>query len=429
MKTRLSRRTLLRGAGGIAVGLPFLEVIGQTAPARRLVIFFSPDGVHKPTWTPTAVSSETQFTLSPTLSPLQAFKSKLLILDNLDQSAPLASTYGKNGHDRGMAGVLTGTKTSANRLATGISIDQAIAKRIGAPPGGFRSLELGVETNNVAGFSRICFSGPDAPVTPEENPLTTYNRIVASSASDPAALKLREKRKKIVDYLLGDYKALRPTLGSEDRARLDVHLASLESIQTELDSVAAACSVPAAPGSASTFPAKAKLQIDLMVLALKCDLTRVASLQLSKSVSRVIPNWLTYDGAPITKEHHDLTHYGDAVNDVKMLPLVDKWYAQQFQYLLASMDAVPEGSGTLLDNSVVVWCTNFGLGTSHAMQKTPFVLAGSAGGRLKTGRYVQFAPGTNHNKLLVTLDRVMGGTTNVFGDPSFPHGVLPGLLV
>ncbi|MBL8951764.1 MAG: DUF1552 domain-containing protein [Myxococcaceae bacterium] len=431
MMKPLSRRTFLRGAG-YSLALPLLEAMeakAQTVRPRRLVIFFTPDGFYRPTFDLTG--SETSFTLSPTLQPLAPFKSRMAYFDNIDQRAPMDSAYGNNGHDRGMAGLLTGTKTSAKRLASGISIDEFIARRIGAPPSGFASLTLGVQTANVVGFSRITFSGPDAPIAPQENPQTTFNRIVGATSTDPAVLKRRAQRKKVVDFILDDYKSLRSTVGAADKVRLDEHVSSIEALQTELDQSAGACSVPSLDFTNQTYPRQVRLQSDLAVLAMKCDLTRVIVIQLSKSVSRVVPNWLTYDGGKvINKEHHDLAHFGDGVDDTKMLQVVDRWYAEQFAYLCTQMDAVPEAGGfTLLDNSMTVLTTEYGLGTSHSMARTPFLVVGSGGGALNVGRFFKFPAGTNHNKVLVTMDRVMGGTTNVFGDPAYSQGVLPGVLV
>ncbi|MBK7857664.1 MAG: DUF1552 domain-containing protein [Archangiaceae bacterium] len=433
MTTPLSRRTFLRGAAGISLALPMLEAMEARAQpvtrTRRLVIFFTPDGFYRPTFDITG--TETAFTLSPTLASLAPLKSKLTYYDNIDQKSSMDSSYGNNGHDRGMAGILTGAKTSPKRLSLGMSIDESIARRIGAPPGGFASLVLGVQTANVAGFSRICFTGADTPIAPQENPQTTFNRIVGATSTDPAVMKRRAQRKMVVDYVLDDYKSLRSKVGTADKLRLDAHVNAVETLQTELNNTSgASCSIPTFNFAGADYPRLVKLQTDLAVLALKCDLTRVVVIQCSKSVSRVVPNWLMWNGAPIEKEHHDLAHYGDGANDAAMLEVVDKWYGDQFAYLCNQMNAVTEAGGfTLLDNSMTTLVSEYGLGTSHSMVRTPYLVMGSGGGLLKTGRFIKFPAGTNHNKVLVTMDRVMGGTSNVYGDPAYAQGPLPGVFV
>jgi hypothetical protein len=222
-------------------------------------------------------------------------------------------------------------------------------------------------------------------------------------------------------------------VGADDKAKLDAHLAAIRDIEARLDSggqLGGACQQPqlGTPinlGDNANYPMIGKLQMDLLVMALACDLTRVASLQWSTSVSNRVFSWLA---DPIPEGHHDLSHFGDSdATAMDKLTRINNWYAQQYAYLLAAMKNVPEGEGTLLDHTVVLWGNELARGNSHALDNAPFIVAGSAGGALRTGRYLHYDGTVPHNNLYVSILNAMGIPDTTFGNPAYCSGPLPNL--
>jgi len=189
-----------------------------------------------------------------------------------------------------------------------------------------------------------------------------------------------------------------------------------------------ACHDPASPAKASidndAFPDTGATQIDLLVMALACDITRVASLQWSRSVSQTRFTWLN-----IPEGHHDLSHHGDddaAAQD--KLTRINNWYAQQLATLIGKLKSVPEGDGTMLDHTLILWCNELAKGNVHSHINAPYVLAGKAGGALKTGRFLSYDGDVPHNNLLLSILHAMGIPDTSFGKPEWCTGPLAGLL-
>jgi hypothetical protein len=173
-----------------------------------------------------------------------------------------------------------------------------------------------------------------------------------------------------------------------------------------------------------SFPHVGQMQMDLLVMALACDLTRVASLQWSRAASQVRFSWLD-----ITAAHHDLSHRGDSdTAAIDMLTRINRWYAEQLAYLIGRMKQIPEGDGTLFDNTLILWCNELAKGNTHSRVDAPYVLAGRAGGSLATGRYLRFDGDVPHNNLLLSLVHAMGQDDGSFGKPEWCTGPLTGLL-
>ena len=445
---KLSRRAALRGAGGIAVGLPFLDVMrpsgrrslaAGTTPPRRFIVFFSPDGSIHENWVPTG--TETAFTLSRILAPLESNKQKLVILDGVENKVGGYGARPGDDHMKGMGGMLTGmgllpgtTQGGAGDpagLAAGISVDQTIAATIGADTK-FRSLELGVQAGSSGtawGYSN--YAGPGQGLPPDNNPAAVFNRVFTpQGAAGAAAAQQRAERKSVLDAVMQSYARLGPRLGADDKAKLDAHLANIRDLENRLTATSAACVTPAAPGTIdykanANFPAVGKLQTDLLVMALACDLTRVGTLQWEQSVGNVRFTWV--DPA-ITRGHHDMSHDGDTVTDtMEQLTKINIWYAQQLNYLLDSLKAHREADGTtMLDNTLVLWVNELARGNVHSHDKMPYVLAGGAGGTLRGGRFLSYK-GVPHNNLLVSCMNLMGVAGTTFGNPAFCTGPLAGL--
>lgn len=455
-KSMLSRRAFLRGAGGVAVSLPLLQAMGCSRGEKslvvgkeqlnaegipkRIIILFSANGTLHDRWAPTG--GETDFALSEILAPLERHKGDIVILDGVDMQS--AYNGPGDGHQKGMGHLLTGTELQEGDLfegggnagkvgwGGGISVDQEIANHIGNATK-FKSLQFGVQNGNPTVWSRMSYSGPGTALPPEDDPREALSRIFGDIGEDPFGIQERvAKRQTVLDAVQEDYKRLNAKLGGEDRQRLEVHLEAIREIERGLGlgaDIGGACEKPtiSAPGDVyanDNYPVVSKIQMDLLVMALACDLTRVASLQFSRSVSNVRMTWLDN---PVPDGHHSLSHAGDS-DGVAMdkIARINVWYAEQFAYLLDRLKAVPEGDGTMLDNTVVVWGNELGRGNSHTRNNIPFVLAGRAGGALQTGRYLKFDD-VPHNNLHVSLLNMMGVDTNTFGNPAYCTGPLSGL--
>jgi hypothetical protein len=408
---RLSRRAMLRGAGGVAIGLPFLEAMrpfgarsaaaGNTPP-RRFIVFFSPDGSIRENWTPTG--TETSFTLSRILAPLSGNQQSLVILDGLENQVGGYAAHPGDDHMKGMGSMLTGigllpgnTQGGAGDpagLAGGISVDQQIAATIGAGTK-FRSLELGVQSGSAGTvWGYTAYAGANLPLPPDNSPASVWSRVFAAfGGTSDAVLRQQAERRSVLDAVIQSYARLNPRLGATDKAKLDEHLGNIRDLELRLTASGGtsggACVKPAAPGTIdykanANFPAVGKLQMDLLVMAMACDLTRVGTIQWEQSVGNVRFTWV--DPA-ITRGHHDMSHDGDSVTDtLEMLTKINIWYAQQFNYLLDSLKNAKEADGSsMLDNTLVLWVNELSRGNAHSHDHMPFVLAGGAGARCAPG--------------------------------------------
>jgi hypothetical protein len=439
----ISRRTLLRGAGGITVGLPLLDAMtafGQTTAAPvRFIFMFTANGTIPTAWTPTG--TETAFNFGTILSPLNNYKSKLLVLDDVDMESAYHGPG--DGHMLGMAHLLTGTEIQEGTLFTGgngelsgwgggISVDQEMAQKIGA---GHKaaSLVLGVRATANTVWGRMSYSSPGQPVSPENSPLNVSNRLFSDFTVDPAgeaAQKLLAQRKSVLDTVKSDFASLNARVGAEDKQKLDQHATAIRSLETRLEKAVpppSTCTKPAAPATmnytdAANYPTAGKLQMDLIALAMACNLTRVATLQWDRSVSGMSFPWIG-----INDNHHSLSHNGDTDTvSVDKIIAINKWYAEQYAYLLGKLSGITEDGKPMLDNCIVVWGNELGKGNSHTRRDVPFVLAGSGGGFFRTGRWLKMNR-AYHNDLWVSCLNAMGVPSTRFGNPAYSRGALAAL--
>jgi hypothetical protein len=447
---KLRRRELLAGLGGLGL-LPLAGARAARADQapRRLIVFYTPNGTVGPEWRPRG--GEADFTFGRILAPLAPWRSKLLVLGGVDMA--LADAGFGSHHTRGIGGLLTGRRTLMGNFrsagpptagwASGISIDQHIARTAGASTR-FRTLELGVRVIDAEVRGRVSYLGPNQPVPPMESPYDFFDRIFAGggapgSDQDGRAERLRLQRKSVLDFLGQELAAVRTHVGTDDRARIDAHLESVRDIERRLlaggtgpgSAPAAGCATPAlAPRmdvqASENLPAVGRLHMDLLAAAFRCDLARVATLQWTHAESNQ-----TFPFLGLTGQHHAMSHAGDGdLAAQESLTRINVFYAEQLAYLLDRLAATREGDRTLLDNTVVLWANEVGKGNNHAHRDLPFLLAGSAGGHFRTGRFVDYqARGRSqpHNNLLVSLANAMGLADTTFGDPEHCTGPLPDL--
>ncbi len=439
----IDRRVFLRRAGGAALALPLLQVPAraeETPFPKRLIIFYTPNGTKKELWRPAPGASEREFTLGPLLSPLEALKQHLVVLDGIDLAAAQAGPGGP--HQRGMAALFTGAVITEGDFVGGdgrragwgggISVDQYVAKRLQAntPLG---SIELGVRVREAVPRGRIIYGGSEQPLPPENDPVSAFQRLFGGQEMSPEEARARLlRRRSVLDSVHADFQQLLNRVSKADKEKLQRHAASLSDLERRLGTIAdrpQGCGPLQPDGvgdvmSESDFRNVLRAQTDLLVNAFACDLTRVGSIQCSTAVNACRFTFLGMNES----EGHALSHSGDSHELMqsrweRMLT----WYAEQFAYLLERLALVPEGDGTLLDNTLVLWGMEVSRGNSHSLNDMPFLLAGGAGGALQTGRYLRY-DGVPHNNLLVSVLNAMGVGDVSFGDPRFCTGPLTGLL-
>jgi hypothetical protein len=428
----VSRRSVLGAGASLAASalVPrYLEAAVATPPTR-LVILFSANGTIYQSWLPQM--STTGFTLSPILQPLAPFQSKLLILAGINVKS--AGNGPGDDHMKGMGHMLTGTELLPGNtqggagtpagFAGGISIDQRIAQDIGGQTR-FPSLEFGVMVQSSDVWSRMIYSGANQPLPPMEDPMKAFSRLFAGlqlNAQQMAALL--QRRKSTLDYAQGTLGSLASQISADDRVRVQEHQDSIRQIETQLLASSSACAAPMVGAldlnDINNYPAIGKLQTDILVTALACGQTRIASLQWSRSVSDIPMPWLN-----ISTGHHTLSHKPDSDSASQaQLVSINTWYAQQFAYLLQRLDGIKESNGTLLDNCLVLWINELAKGNVHSHQPLPVVIAGKCGGAIRPGRLVTYSSPVPHNNLLVSIANAMGTNITTFGNQAYCTGSL-----
>jgi len=435
-----TRRQFIGQVGAFALANAVLReqrALAQSKPfPRRLILMFSPDGTIPSAWG--ATGSRFDFQLNAILKPLEPFRADLVVTTGIDMKSAYSGPG--DGHQQGMGHLFTGVELlpgdikggcdscPAASYASGISVDQEVANVLGKDTR-FRSLELGVLVSDAQNtWTRMSSRGSGQPLPPESDPTRLFARVFGDLGADPLGVQRRRALKQsVLDFVHRDFGSVRTRVGAEARDKLTQHEDNLRDIEKRLDSpssLGSTCSVPIlgtkleARANANA-PALGKLQIDLLVMALACDLTRVGSLMWTNSVGQMSFPWLG-----ISDRQHDLSHEGNGNADAQSkLVRINTWYAEQFAYLLQKLESVKEGDGTMLDNTLVVWGNELGVGNSHTRDNIPFLLAGKAGGSVRTGQYLNFTT-RPHNDLLTSICQAMGLPNTSFGDARFNTGAI-----
>lgn len=428
----LSRRSFVRSLGAAMLGARALDGGRAWAqavpPARRLVIFYTPDGVEHDTWRPLREGPGYGYRFSPdsVLQPLQDWRHKMCVLDGLEFT-------NAREHYAGMTQMLTNVAYGTTRFQSvtgGASLDQYVARNL---PGGprFRSLELGVQCSIWGSIpeARMCFRAAGETVPPNEDPRDVYRRVFEALA--PEETRRLVQRRSVLDLVKAEAEEMSGVLSGEEKQKLELHLDALRDLERQIESPRERCAAAPSildldPVDNANFPALGRAQMDLMVAALACDLTRVASLQWSMAAQPTVFSWMGH-----TESHHSLSHVEDVSSEgVAQFLAEERWYSEQFRYLLERLDALPEpaGQGSLLDNSLVLWIKEVGDRITHRCADMPIVIAGGASGRITPGRYLSYA-GESHGQLLTSICWAMGLDNRSFGDEAFGTGGLSGFLV
>lgn len=419
-KWLVSRRALLGGIGAFGLSSMLPRTALAAGEPKRFIVVHVPEGMWSGAPRPAAGAN----TLGPILGALDPYKAQTMVLNNLNIQSRDRGPGEGTGHQRGVIHMLTGTEMADGSNAGGISVDQKIAGAIGKGTT-FASLQFAVRIIYGDGNSRPIWAGARRALPGEQSPWGAYDRIFGNFNPSPTASKL-DLRKSALDFSRDEMNRLRGRLSDDDKNRLDSYQESLRSIENRLGALpSAACTKPALgnpldPRAEQNYPAVGKLQMDLIVAALQCGVTNVASLQWGNSNDQCTYSWLG-----VNTLGHDLSHNNnncDPDNSKKLK--VYQWYAQQFAYLLGKLKSVPEGTGTMLDNTLVLWASEFGDSNGHVPSRLMWTLMGNLQGRFKTGRVVDCG-NRSVNDLHTSLCQAYGIPDASFGNPAYCNGPLP----
>jgi hypothetical protein len=437
----------LAAAGASALTLPFLRVLpgyAQTDAKRYLILVFTANGIVRDRWGVNVTGAGPQdFTFREYLAPLTPWKDKVNVFDGLNNRAAQGS------HEAGMASLWTGVNTSG-QLATGLSIDQHVARQARFPTR-YPSLEFYVRSpedfNSKSVQTRMIYSAANTPVDPRDNADIALELFAGVTGGPPMPdPRVAVRREKLFAHLQGELGELAPRLCNEDQAHLDALRTGFEGLRARLADTApppAVCQVPAtSTAGLAPYPEQSKKMVDILAMSIACDFTRVASLQFSHALSPLVSTFLSFQGSPINQNFHDISHAQpppnttaanwnkDQLEAVEKLTTINVFHTEQIAYLCERLASFPgQNGGTLLDQCVICWGNELDHGQWHNHVNTPFVTIGSAGGRIVTGQNLVFQPDERaHNDLLVSLATAMGVATSSFGAAEHNRGVIPGLL-
>jgi len=428
-KMHISRRTFLHGAG-VTLALPLLEsmipaatLLGQTAatPRTRLGAIYFPHGAIMPLWTPAAEGAG--FELTPILQPLKPFYSQINIISDLRH----ANAYGSGAtanHNRSAAAYLSGAfaETGA-QPSLGITVDQIAAQKIGQDTP-LPSLELTIEEPSLNcgdGLScsyrdTISWQGPHAPLPMQNNPQVVFERLFGDGNTAEQRKTRRAQSISLLDSVVGEAASLQRKLPVTDRTRLDQYLSDVREIERRVQKAGQQLSddlpVPAAPtGVPRDVEEHIKLMYDLQVLAWQAEITRVSTFLMCKELSGS-----TYPKSGVRDAFHTLSHHSNVKENIERFSVLNTYHVGLFAYFLEKLRATPDGDGTLLDHSLVLYGSGMSDGNQHNHTDLPVVLAGGASGRLKGGRHLRHPKNTPMANLLVAMLDTLGIQTDKFGD-------------
>jgi len=440
----LSRRRFLASTAlqglGTAVALPAFASLRAARAAdaavapTRMAFVYVPNGVNVDRWQSTGVGRDYQF--GPSLEPLTDLREQVQVIGGLAHRNGTAGPDGAGDHARATATILTGMrprKTSGSNVRAGISVDQLAAQRIGHATR-FPSLELSCDAVRGSGSCDSGYScaysfnmswrSESQPATPEANPRLVFERLFGSGTGAERARSLAARqagRRSILDFVAAEARSLGGQLDTADRRKLDEYLTGIRALEAQLDQFERAPVPDVADADLPTEPPTAygehmRLMTDMLVLAFQTDSTRIATLMFAHDGSN-----RTFPEIGIGDSHHSLSHHqGDAAK-LEAIAKIDRFYAEQFAYLLQRLQACREADGgSVLDRSMIVYASGLSDGNRHNHDDLPVILAGGAGGRLAAGRHVKLPGEQPMTNLYLTMLDLVGAQEQAFGDSTGP---------
>jgi hypothetical protein len=435
-KVALPRRTFLRGLGAtmalplLDAMVPALSALTTTAarPACRLGFIYVPNGIIQNQWVPSTVGPN--FELSPILGALAPVRDHLLVLSGLAHRQADSFGDGNGDHARGTATWLSGVhpkRTEGPGIQAGITVDQIAAKELGRFTR-LPSLELALEAQERSlgscdnGYAcvyinTISWRTPTSPVPMEIHPRMVFERLFGDGGSVDQRLAQIRKTHSILDSVNEEAVRLKQTLGATDRTKVNEYLDSVRDVEqriqrAENQSGELSVELPDRPADIPEgFEDHAKLMFDLQVLAYQADITRVTTMLMAREQSgRAFPQI----GVP--EPHHSISHHRNDPVFIAKKAKIDAYHVQMLGYLLEKLKATPDGDGSLLDHSMILYGSGMGDGNLHEHTNLPALVAGGGAGKLKTGRHINYPEDTPKANLLVSMLDKAGIQTDKLGD-------------
>ena len=420
----INRRRFLRTATGV-FALPWLESFGggrllraaeksATPPPRFLTLFF-PNGVYPSAWQATQTDAHLKF--GGSLKPLQSFADRSVILSGLNH--PLGGHLGQT------SGYLSGVDFAPDE--TGVvrgapSLDQMFARHWGGETF-VPSLNVALEPPSQGGFGNrprsygnsISWSSETSKIEPQINPQQAFDQVFFGQTE--AGRKAAARRRRIVDQVWSEAEALQKRVSQHDRQKIDQYLDSIRDLESKLEKAmnpqekdwhprtTPELNRPEQAGIPGSYPEHMRLMMEIMLLALQTDSTRVATLVMGHSISRIVYDFVN---PKLKRNHHDFSHHRNDPEKIDGYNQITAWFASQAAWLLEQMDAIDEGNGSLLDNSLVLYGSGMKDGNVHEGNNVPVALFGRAGGRLTTNRLIENPEGSVLAQLHLSLLRLFG---------------------
>lgn len=419
-KAALPRRTFLRGMGSM-LALPFLDAmvpaltaLTQTVakPVTRLGFVYVPNGIQLINWWPKSEGKE--FEISPILSPLAQFRDHLTLVSGLSNKGDM-NDEGGAAHSRPHTMWLTGARpkrTMGSDIEAGPSIDQIAARAIGGETP-LRSLELALEPNFLVGNCETGYSctymntfswrTATQPMPRENNPRVVFERLFGGGGSNATRLAEMRRDRSVLDSVTEDLSRLQQTLGQEDQRTVDAYLGSVRDVEQRLQKTEARLDDVAVPstsplGIPHQFREHADLMFDLQFLAYQADMTRVVSYQIARELSS-----RAYPEIGVAEAHHEISHHQNNPERMGKNTKINTYHVELFSRLVKRMHETPDGDGSLLDHSILLYGSGMGDGDQHTPHNLPVLLVGKGGGQLRSGRHLRYPIDTPMMNLGATL--------------------------
>jgi hypothetical protein len=429
-KKHLPRRTMLRGLGA-SIALPLLDSMlpAQTpasraaaTPRTRLSCIYVPHGATMDKWTP--AQQGTGFKFTEILSPLEPLRDRVSVISNLGHAnaAGVGSDAGAD-HARSAAVFLSGAHPAQGSIQVGTTVDQLAAQKIGQDTP-LPSLELSVEEVAIscgAGYAcaysnTISWKTPTIPLPMENNPQVVFEKLFGDGSTNADRLARKQQSRSLLDSVMGQVASLQKDLPASDRTKLTGYLDDVREIERRIEKAEkqtpAGLKLPEAPvGVPESFDEHFKIMYDLQVLAFRADITRVATLMYARDTSGAV-----YPQSGVREGFHVASHHSNGRANMDRFALINKYHVQMLAYFLEKLKATPDGDGTLLDHSMVLYGSSMSNGNQHDHDPLPVILAGGASGQLRGGRHMQYAPHTPMSNLLLSMLDKLGIDRSSHGD-------------